>query len=91
MQQEKEGAGRSAQQAGERPVRRGPPLPPMFLALSIAASVFIAVGIIGLAAPEALPVDIGGGAAAGSLIAGVALKTWAVTRLVAAIRAARRG
>jgi hypothetical protein len=86
-----EGTGRSARQAGNRPLRRGPRLPPMFLALSFAASVFIAVGIIGLAAPEALPTDIGSSAAAGMLIAGVALKTWAVSRLIAAIRAAGRG
>ena len=84
QQQEKEASGRPAR-------RTGPSLPPLLLALSLGASVFIAVGIIGLAAPEALPTEISPAAAAGSLIAGIALKTWAVTRLIAAIRAARRG
>ncbi len=75
------------------PARRtgAQPLPPLFLATSISASLLIAVGIIGLAAPQALPVELGMPLAGGCLVAGAALKTWAVRKLIAAFRNARSG
>lgn len=63
-------------------------LPPIFFALSLAASLSLAAGIIGAFAPEVLPA-LGRKDLAYSLIGlGVFLEGWAVAVLISSSRAA---
>ncbi len=62
------------------------PLPPIFFVASIAASLLLAAGLIGLFAPEVAPFLADRSIAVACIVAGGALEIWAVFILIGSAR-----
>lgn len=61
-------------------------LPPLFFVASIAASLLLAAGLIGLFAPELAPILADTAIASACIAAGVLLELWSVMLLFGALR-----
>jgi hypothetical protein len=66
--------------------RRPLPLPPIFFVASIAASLLLAAGLIGLFAPEVAPFLADRSIAVACIVAGGALEIWAIFILIGSAR-----